>query len=181
MTLELGDRELFVLAEFLNKDGSESGTDMLFGYWMDKDRFRHIKKLFGSVPKIGSMDEIQYVFASEHICEKVYTAMKKFITGPVCGSGPPTGEFVPDVISSCRELISKMESFRTLSPKRGWESFYKTVSECAVGLIRELNSLTYMNISGTYVHISTNTDADRVFSANTDYHDRSGTYFVFEG
>jgi|GEM_PF-7128857 hypothetical protein len=181
MTLELGDRELFVLAEFLNRDGSESGTDMLFEYWTDRDRFMHTKKLFGTVPKIDSLNEIQYVFATEHICEKVYISMKKFITGPVCGPGSPTGEFAPEVITSGRELISRMESFRTLSPRRGWESFFKRLSECAVGLIRELNSLTYMNAGGTYVHISTNTDADHVFSVKTEYHERSGTYFVFEG
>ena len=181
MTLEMGDRELFALAELLNKDGSESGTRILFDYWDGKGGFHNLRKVFGGVPGISSMEEVQYVFASEHICARMIESMGRFISGPVCGPDPGQGAVPQEAAASGRELIARMASLRDISPRRGWESFYKELSECAASMIREIDSLTFFHAGNTNVHVCTNANIDNVFSRDTNYREKAGTFFVFEG
>ena len=180
MTLETGDRELFVLAELLNKDGSESGTRILFDYWKGKDRFSNLQSIIGKVPEIKSIDQIQYLFASEHICRRLVESMSKFISGPVCGKMTVSAGISSEAGASGRELIYRMEALQKLDAHKGWESFHKELLECAASIIRELDSLTFLNAGDPNVRICTNATIDSVFSKRTSYRDRIGTFFVFE-
>ena len=180
MTLETGDRELFVLAELLNKDGSESGTRILFDYWKGKDRFSNLRSVIGNVPEIRNTEEIQFLFASEHICSRLVESMSKFISGPVCRKGTVSADISTEAKTSGRELIYRMGVLQKLDAHEGWESFHRKLLECAASIIREMDSLTFLNAGDPNVRISTNATIDSVFSKRTSYRDRTGTFFVFE-
>ena len=182
MTIEAGDKELFVLAALLNENGSEDGTDLLRRYWLRHDRFHFMMKVFGREPERFTLKQIQYVFEVEHVCEKLYEEMQKLLSSPICGTETAAGtEYDLEVTQSANEMVAKMETFSSLSAYRGWESFYRDASMCAAVIIREADSLLIYHNLGKNVHIRTNADTDKLFSGMTNYRQATGTYFVFEG